>query len=79
MDTVPARVFQSDSYDFGKRVVNLQDVNGDGKIDFAIGSGAGIYIYYGGTLDTTPSQVIHETWREMTAAGDVNGDGYSDL
>jgi hypothetical protein len=80
--------------DFGSPVATAGDVNGDGYADLIVGSdGTGIdigsaYIYLGGPtgLLTTPSttligpEAVGEFFGTSVAcAGDVNGDGYSDV
>lgn len=84
----------SDSADdrFGSSVSWIDDFNGDGFSDAAVGApsaGAGrVYIYFGGSGNTQNSiadVVISDGVGEggvglsSAAAGDVNGDGFSDL
>ncbi len=80
---------------FGVSAKTAGDVNGDGFDDFIIGGflndGAGTdagraYLYYGGiNVNTQPDIVFsgHSTneyfGAAVSAAGDVNGDGYSDV
>jgi hypothetical protein len=78
---------------FGAPLVGAGDLNGDGYGDIAVGasgynSNTGrTYVYYGSAsgLATTPSVTLDapngaNTWfGAQLAAGDVNGDGYSDL
>jgi hypothetical protein len=77
---------------FGISVSNAGDVNGDGYDDIIIGasnysSNTGrAYIYYGGLIMSTIANVIltggatnNYFGRSVSTAGDVNGDGYSDV
>jgi hypothetical protein len=77
---------------FGISVSNAGDVNGDGYDDIIIGasnysSNTGrAYIYYGGLSMSTIANVIltggatnNYFGRSVSTAGDVNGDGYSDV
>jgi hypothetical protein len=79
----------------GSSLACVGDVNGDGLSDFAVGAvgrtvddaneGA-VYIYYGAAdIASEPDVVLHENkddakygW-SVACAGDVNGDGYSDI
>jgi uncharacterized repeat protein (TIGR01451 family) len=81
--------------EFGWSVAGVGDVNGDGYDDVVIGAprynpGLGdrgkIYLYYGGPngLDTTPAFTTigggySQFGYAVAGAGDVNGDGYSDV
>jgi hypothetical protein len=80
---------------FGRSVSSAGDVNGDGYKDIivgapnndAAGSNAGrAYIYFGGqTTDITPDIIFNGEAASdnfgfsVSCAGDVNGDGYSDV
>jgi len=77
---------------FGASVSNADDVNGDGYSDVIVGaygynSGTGrAYIYFGGTSMNTVADVVLTgdnifDWfgYSVSTAGDVNGDGYSDV
>ncbi|MCB0766494.1 MAG: FG-GAP repeat protein [Flavobacteriales bacterium] len=75
----------------GEWVGTAGDVNGDGYSDMIIGApgaaGGRAYIYHGGTynVSTTPTltrasgAANAQLGRSVANAGDVNGDGYSDL
>ena len=79
---------------FGFSVASAGDVNGDGYSDVVVGaylvggSGQGAaYVYHGssGGLSTTPAVTLNGNtsydylgW-SVASAGDVNGDGYSDV
>lgn len=77
---------------FGYSLSNAGDVNGDGYQDiivgaYAVNSTTGIvYIYYGGnvlnnTADVTLYGAASNSYfgESVSGAGDVNGDGYSDV
>jgi len=77
---------------FGYSVSNCGDLNGDGYDDIIVGahlnnSSAGrAYIYFGGTnMSSTPAIVLNGEAANnffgisVSDAGDVNGDGYSDV
>ena len=76
---------------FGFSVANAGDVNNDGFTDFAVGAPYSVcgkaYIFYGGiNISTTPSITTGDNapegehfGYEVDNAGDINGDGLSDL
>lgn len=70
---------------FGRVLVKLGDVSGDGYDDFFAGPGVAFddtinYVYFGGpNIDTIPDIVITERMTIAKAAGDLNTDGYNDL
>ena len=81
------------NYYFGSSVSTTGDLNGDGYSDVIVGAtpfgttGTGrVYIYYGGaSMDITADVEMTEEAAEdyfgssVSSAGDVNGDGYSDV
>ncbi len=74
---------------FGSSVSSAGDVNGDGYTDVIIGaigySFGRAYIFYGGSLMNNVADVTmtgessHIFGISVSGAGDVNGDGYSDV
>jgi hypothetical protein len=89
VETIQGELFKNF---FGRVVTGVGDMNGDGYGDFAI-SALGydsykgrVYVYYGGTtFDETPDiiytgEVLNIGFGDrVSAAGDVNGDGYDDI
>jgi uncharacterized repeat protein (TIGR01451 family) len=81
------------SSDFGVAAAGVGDVNGDGYGDVAVGAHhynintGRAYIYHGGPngLSSSPStildgeSILNYFGMEAGTAGDVNGDGYSDV
>jgi hypothetical protein len=80
------------SSEFGISVASAGDVNGDGYSDVIIGSpgyqGKGAaFVYYGSNIGISPTTVNAEIstlsgigmGSSVASAGDVNGDGYSDV
>ena len=79
-------------YHFGESVSSAGDVNGDGYSDVIVGapdyssSRGRAYIYFGGAVMNNVSDVIltgeatgDEFGLPVSTAGDLNGDGYSDV
>jgi len=74
---------------FGNSVSSLGDVNGDGYPDILVGAKGGnfAHIYYGGpSIDTIPDVIMlgdslldRGFGFAVACAGDINGDGYSDV
>ncbi len=94
MNTVADKVFTGEAPDnrFGHSVSTAGDVNGDGYDDIIIGAYAyslstgRAYVYYGGVnMDNTADVIMTGSVTEdrlgisVRSAGDVNGDGYSDV
>lgn len=71
---------------FGVAVAGAGDVNGDGFAEVIIASATEAFVYDGGGAThttaanwTTASALGGEVGASVSGAGDVNGDGYSDL
>ena len=72
---------------FGRCVSGAGDVNGDGYSDVIIMGSGHVFVYYGGATGLSananwsaacnPSSSPYD--RTVSSAGDVNGDGYSDV
>jgi hypothetical protein len=71
--------------EFGHGVANARDLNGDGYDDLAVRTPmpSTVYLYWGGpSFDTIPDLKLTSGDTSLgvfEGAGDVNGDGYSDL
>ncbi|MBK6774254.1 MAG: FG-GAP repeat protein [Ignavibacteria bacterium] len=81
--------------EFGKSVSSAGDVNGDGYADLIIsapynsagGSNAGrVYVYFGGVIQDNVADMIitgaaafDQFGNSVSSAGDLNGDGFSDV
>ncbi len=82
--------FPQSSAAFGRSVAAAGDVNGDGYSDVIVGApayyGGAVFLYYGSPagLNATPQMLEDEQTNAsfggiVATAGDVNGDGYSDV
>ena len=94
LETFPAWTAQADqNVDlFGSSVSTAGDVNGDGFSDVLIGApnssnGGETFAYYGSATGLSPNpdwtvesdQLVARFGKSVATAGDVNGDGYSDV
>ncbi|MBK9402909.1 MAG: FG-GAP repeat protein [Ignavibacteria bacterium] len=91
MDNIADVILSGDAGEiFGYPGSSAGDVNGDGFDDVVIGASGNIvdrvYIYYGGfNMDNIPDKIFEVNdvninfGRSVSSAGDVNGDGYSDV
>jgi hypothetical protein len=87
--TSPAWTAESNqaSAEFGYSLATAGDVNGDGYSDVIVGTHGyeRAYVYHGGPggLSSTPDWTAHQAGGgfgfSVATAGDVNGDGYSDV
>ena len=92
-DAMSVRTYngQATNSNFGYSVSSAGDVNGDGYADIILGASGYLsatgraYIYYGGLIHTTPDVILNGEstgnyfGNPVSTAGDVNGDGYSDV
>jgi len=86
---------KTESYSFGYSVSTAGDINGDGYSDVIISAPSIImggyspgyaYIYFGGTSINNTEEIVltgvaagNNLGYSVASAGDINGDGYSDL
>ncbi len=85
----PAWTAEDAEYDFGRSVATAGDVNRDGFWDVIVGAWDHAYVYHGSPqgLAATPAWIAEADppypspafGYSVAAAGDVNGDGYSDV
>jgi len=90
-DTIPDLViaepaqYQRGSELFGKTLENIGDFSGDGYDDFFASAGGAFddslgYVFWGGpSIDSLPDLIITKRHTQVSAAGDINNDGYDDL
>jgi hypothetical protein len=94
LETTPARTYECDQYwvGYGFSVASAGDANGDGYADLLIGSPGydddGLAQFFPGSYEGLSQTPTWETTGDQTycnhgycvaTAGDVNGDGYSDI
>ncbi len=88
IDSIPSTVIESNvsSMEFGKSVASAGDVNGDGYGDIIVGTTNwdSSFIYLGSPTGIVPNpdmklHVSSSFGRSVASAGDVNGDGYSEV
>ncbi|ACU61652.1 FG-GAP-like repeat-containing protein [Chitinophaga pinensis] len=72
-------------FQLGTRVMGANDINNDGYNDIVVAAANKVLTYYGGpagveiTPATTMTLSIPDERFSISAGGDINGDGYSDL
>ncbi len=88
MDSIANVTLQQPGSSFlGASIADAGDVNGDGYSDVIVGSYGKAYVYYGGSpMDSTAGKILigdaqssSYFGEHVCGAGDLNGDGYSDL
>ena len=85
LSTAANKVLSQAGANFGWSVSSAGDANGDGYSDVVVGDKAGnayLYLSPGGTLSATAATTFTggvKFGTSVACAGDVNGDGYSDI
>lgn len=65
----------------GARSLALADVTGDGRLDAVVATSSGVQLLVGAGAAgfSSPSQIVAQTGLGLVCAGELNGDGLSDL
>ena len=86
MDNIADVIFTRPGEYLGYSVSAAGDVNSDGYSDVIVGANGKAYIYYGGSpmnnvedVTFTGETISDAFGNSVSGAGDVNGDGYSDV
>ena len=85
-DTIPDLILREHSFSRGgpEQLAGACDFNGDGYGDIVVGSGARVYLYFGGTAADAQSDLVLNSPSSagdvfLASAGDFNGDGFGDV